>query len=110
MGLESGRLGIANSITNLVSNFRNASQGIVYKVILDENDEVLKQKNIKGTYALGAVQFRLITDKTTSDELLPLAFPIDKNSNRVSEITDIAATHGLDFYLASILYNSIKDA
>ena len=83
MGLESGRVSVTNRIsTNTVSKPK-ANQGVVYRVMLDETDEVLRSKHIQGTYAIGAIQFRLLSDKITPDALLPLAFPVNKNINTV---------------------------
>jgi len=71
---------------------------------LSEKDDFIIDQIVKTIIANEA------PDKWNENINFYLDNPIDKNSNRVSEITDIAATHGLDFYLASILYNSIKDA
>lgn len=57
--------------------------GVVYKVILDVNDDILKDLEIPEgirTKYIGAIQYRLNDSPNKRDEALPLALPYDKNS------------------------------
>ena len=83
MGLAAGRISTSNTLSTNLTPKPVSNQGVVYKVILEETDELLRSKHIQGTFAIGAVQFRLLTDKTTPDALLPIAYPVNKNINTV---------------------------
>jgi hypothetical protein len=83
MGLAAGRISTSNTLSTNITPKPVSNQGVVYKVILEETDELLRSKHIQGTFAIGAVQFRLLTDKTTPDALLPIAYPVNKNVNTV---------------------------
>ena len=57
--------------------------GVVYKVILDVNDDILKDLEIPEgirTKYIGAIQYRLNDSPNKRDEALPLALPYDKTS------------------------------
>jgi hypothetical protein len=99
-GLESGRVTISNSTTSNIIKPPASNQGVVYRVILDENDEVLRAKNVQGTFAIGSIQFRLISDKTTANSELPLAFPVNKNINTIPTRNEQVFIHenGGDYY------------
>ena len=61
------------------SGKQSRRQAVVYSVILDENNELVKGSNIESAL-LGAITFRTIDDITISDNTnLPIAYPIDKN-------------------------------
>ena len=96
MGLESGRVSISNSLISAVGAKKTTNQGIVYHVILDENDELLRAKHIQGTYAIGAIQFRMLSDKTTPNTQLPLAFPLNKNINTIPTRNEQVFIHEID--------------
>ena len=83
MGLAAGRISTSNTLSTNITPKPVSNQGVVYKVILEETDELLRSKHMQGTFAIGAVQFRLLTDKTTPDSLLPIAYPVNKNVNTV---------------------------
>jgi hypothetical protein len=52
--------------------------GLVYNVILDEQNELVKNSNIQSAL-IGAITFRTTDDLTINDEdSLPIAFPIEK--------------------------------
>lgn len=62
-----------------ISEKRNRKVGIVYDVILDENNELIKGSGIEAAL-IGAVTFRTVDDENISeDDKLPIAYPIDKN-------------------------------
>lgn len=65
--------------------------GIVYKVILDVDDDILKDLEIptelRSQY-IGAVQYRLNDSPNKRDEALPLAVPYDKNSVSLPTINE----------------------
>jgi hypothetical protein len=96
MGLESGRVSVTNRLSNNIVSKPKANQGVVYRVILEETDEVLRSKHIQGTYAIGAIQFRLLSDKTTPDALLPFAFPVNKNINTIPTRNEMVFIHEND--------------
>ena len=85
-----------------ISEKRNRKVGIVYDVILDETNELIKDTNIESAL-IGAVSFRTVDDITIDDETnLPIAYPIDKNfktlptRNEIIEIYEF--TRGLFGY------------
>ena len=94
--MESSRVTISNTLLSGVSAKKTTNQGIVYHVILDENDEVLRAKHIQGTYAIGAIQFRMLSDKTTSNTKLPIAFPLNKNINTIPTRNEQVFIHEID--------------
>jgi hypothetical protein len=74
----------------------NKKRGIVYNVILDENNEYIKGTGIESAL-IGAIQFRRNSEVTINDESdLPIAYPIDKNfknlptKNEVVEIYEFS--------------------
>lgn len=103
MGLESGRITTSNKITpNSVSKSTESGYGVVYDIILNKNSKLIKQKKLEGTYSIGAIQFRLLDDKTTPNELLPIAYPLNKNINSLPLRNEIVIIHtpsdGGDYY------------
>jgi hypothetical protein len=61
------------------SQTANRKQAVVYSVILDENNELIKGSNVESAL-LGAITFRTPDDITINEETnLPIAYPIDKN-------------------------------
>jgi len=66
------------SFANSVQTF-NKKRGIVYNVILDETNELIKDSNIESAL-LGAITFRTVDDiNIDEDSSLPIAYPIEKN-------------------------------
>lgn len=101
--MEPGRLSTSNRIRpNSVSKPTENGYGVVYDVILSKDSKIVKQKKLQGTYPIGAIQFRLLTDKTTSNELLPIAYPLNKNINSLPLRNEIVIIHtpstGGDYY------------
>lgn len=52
--------------------------GVVYNVILDENDTTIQTRGLNVGY-VGAIEFKFSDKQATSDTELPIAYPIDKN-------------------------------
>jgi len=104
MGFEPGRVSTSNKIVpNLVSKTTESGYGIVYDVILGKDSKLIKQKKLEGTYSIGAIQVRLMDDKTTPNELLPIAYPLNKNINSLPVRNEIVIIHtpsedGGDYY------------
>jgi hypothetical protein len=89
-------------LSNQIKSFTDSAQslnkkrGIVYNVILDENNEYVKGTGIESAL-IGSIQFRTNSDVTINDESdLPIAYPIDKNfknlptKNEVVEIYEFS--------------------
>lgn len=89
-------------IPNLVSKISENGYGVVYDVILGKDSPLIKLKKLEGTYSIGAIQFRLMGDKTTPNELLPIAYPLNKNINSLPLRNEIVIIHtpsdGGDYY------------
>lgn len=73
------------SLSNQISDFSNFANrpsrkvGVVYNVILDESNEIVKGTNVESAL-LGAITFRTGDDITVSEEdSLPIAYPLEKN-------------------------------
>ena len=103
MGFEPGRISTSNKIVpNLVSKTTESGYGIVYDVILGKDSKLIKQKKLEGTYSIGAIQVRLMDDRTTPNELLPIAYPLNKNINSLPVRNEIVIIHipsdGGDYY------------
>ena len=103
MGLESGRITTSNQVTpNLTVKSTENGYGVVYSVILDDESKLITEKKLQGTYSIGAIQFRLVDDSTTPSELLPIAYPLNKNVNSVPVRNEIVIIHtptnGGDYY------------
>lgn len=72
-------------LSNQISDFSNFTSrpskklGIVYNVILDETNEIVKGTNVESAL-IGAITFRSPDDITVNEESsLPIAYPIEKN-------------------------------
>jgi hypothetical protein len=72
-------------LSSQVSNFSDFTgktsrkQGVVYNVILDETNELVKGSEIEAAL-LGAITFRTVDDITINEDTsLPIAYPIEKN-------------------------------
>ncbi len=96
MGFLSARIFNSNSITPNKLSTTNKKLGIVYNVILDENDSSVKDLTVPSAY-IGSIQFRMMDDIVTDSSELPIAYPIDKSfkslpiKNEVVEIYEIFA-------------------
>ena len=67
------------------------AMGFVYKVILDVDDDILKDLEIPEgirTQYIGAVQYRLNNSANKKDESLPIALPYDKTSVSLPTINE----------------------
>ena len=97
MGLESGRSQIANSITKSTFSLPTSpNYGVVYEVILDVESETAKNRNLGGTTTIGAIRFRSMGGSNVNyNEQLPIAFPIDKNTNTLPTKNEVVVIHNL---------------
>jgi hypothetical protein len=83
-----------NVQSNQKSSHRDKSKtamGIVYKVILDVDDDILKDLEIPEgirTKYIGAIQFRLNDSANKKDEALSLALPYDKTNVSLPTINE----------------------
>lgn len=96
MGLESGRLTISNTLKNIADNPNSANNivyGVVYDVITKEDDDLAVSKGI-GSSGIGAIQFRALDNKnTTTNEDLPIAFPLNKDLTTLPIRNEIVIIH-----------------
>jgi hypothetical protein len=97
MGLESGRSQIAGGLgSNLINLDTSQNYGVVYEVLLDVDTQTAKNKGLSGASAIGAIRFRgMGSTNVNTNEQLPIAFPIDKNSNTLPTKNEIVVIHNL---------------
>ena len=96
MGLEAGRVTISNTLKNIADNpnlVNNIVYGVVYDVITKEDDDLAISKSI-GSSGIGAIQFRALDNKnTTTNEDLPIAFPLNKDLTTLPIRNEIVIIH-----------------
>lgn len=96
MGLESGRVTISNTLKNIADNpnsVNNIVYGVVYDVITNSDDDLAVSKGI-GSSGIGAIQFRALDNKnTTTNEDLPIAFPLNKDLTTLPIRNEIVIIH-----------------
>jgi len=86
------------------SGASKSSTGIVYHVFLDETDSVLQDLEIDEASRveyIGAVQFRLHSSQTKSEDNLSIAFPLNLSINRLplkNELITVTSAAGGFFY------------
>jgi len=91
------------------------AMGIVYKVVLDVDDDILKDLEIPDeikTKYIGAVQFRLNNSANKKDEALSLALPYDKTNvslPTVNETVRIINSEGGGFTYQRIIASPIPN-
>ena len=95
----------AASATQAGQNSSGASFGTVYRVILDEKDPFLKNKqDAIGNEAsyVGAILYRLSSQAMADENSLPVAYPYDKNFKTIplrNETVEIINSNtGQSFY------------
>jgi hypothetical protein len=95
MGLNSGRASTSNNLSIQNSRLPQKKIGVVYDIILDETHPyVLKRSG--GSLYTGCILYRTGDDVVTSKDLLPIAWPLDKNfkslpvKNELVEIYEIS--------------------
>ena len=75
-----------------IRNTNKGSMASVYKVILDTDDDILKdldiEEQLKSKY-IGAIQFRLTTQPNKRDESLSLALPYNKGNVSLPTLNEI---------------------
>lgn len=93
----------SNQSVSIGSSSSKTSMGVVYKIILDVNDDILKDLEVpdelKPKY-IGAIQYRLNNSPNKPNESLPLALPYDKTSvslPTVNETVRLINTEGGGF-------------
>ena len=80
MGIGNSRQQSAQANQKIGGNHKKSERpGVVYEVILDENNEVVKDSPIPSTQKVGAIRFRLGTDTSANTGNLSIAYP--KNLN-----------------------------
>ena len=101
MGIGNSRVGSITSNQTTSSNKKDKSSvGVVYHVVLDENDTIIKDLGIPAEQLpkyIGAIQYRLQTSSYKSDDLLSMALPINQNYNSLptkNEIVRIINSEG----------------
>jgi len=95
-----GRVSTSNNISSNEYVAQSSDVGVVYSVILDENDKYIKNKPNKLNY-VGAVIYKKLDDFTTKPEDLPLAIRHNQNDTTLpvrNEIVRIIQTNGGTFY------------
>lgn len=78
--------------------------GIVYNVILDENDPTVQNRELTVGY-VGAVEFKFSDKQATSDTELPIAYPVDKNFKTLplkNEVVEILQSDTGGYYYRRI--------
>jgi hypothetical protein len=95
MGLTSGRASTSNNLLIQDSRFSQKKIGVVYDVILDETHPFAVKSGLGSLYT-GCILYRTGDNLITSKDLLPVAWPLDKNfkslpvKNELVEIYEIS--------------------
>lgn len=77
MGLFSGRVGNANSVSGRNSTIQQKKTAYVYDIILDAEHPIVKDNGFEAAL-IGSIKFRSLDDLNISDSDLPIAHPIEK--------------------------------
>lgn len=98
--IMTGRVSTSNNITTNDYVAQPSDVAVVYSVILDENDNYIKNRPNKLNY-VGGIVYKKLNDFTTKPEDLPLAIRLNQNETTlptINEVVKIIVTNGGTFY------------
>lgn len=87
--------------------------GVVYSVITDETHPIFSTITGNVSVYIGSIQFRYNTDYVTSEDVLPIAFPINPNVLQLpirNEFVDIYTGPDGTYYYSRLGYSSTTTA